>query len=351
MKNKKIIIAGGTGFIGQAMAAWFGKDNHIVIISRQSVNAHNNGYTQQLLQPAQGYDITYRRWDGRHQEKHWTSELEGADIVINLAGKSVNCIYTEKNKKEIFDSRINATNALGEAIRNCTVPPKLWINAASATIYRHATDHPQDEYNGEFHDDFSVQVCKLWEKTFADQRTPFTRKIALRMAITLGQGGVMTPYFNLLKFGLGGRQGSGRQLYSWVHIADVCRMVEWMQEHKELEGVYNCAAPFPVTNDFFMKTLRRVTGTRIGLPAYQWMLRMGAWLIGTEKELLLKSRWVLPTKLLETGFVFQYPQLEEALKEIVQKTDRKKYHLFSGAVDTAQAIQPGKKFQPCKTTA
>ena len=171
------------------------------------------------------------------------------------------------------------------------------------------------------------------------------------MAITLGQGGVMVPYFNLLKFGLGGRQGHGRQMYSWVHIEDVCRIVEWMQEHKELEGVYNCAAPFPVTNDFFMKTLRSVTGHVIGLPAYEWMLNIGALLIGTEKELLLKSRWVLPTKLLETGFTFQYPQLEEALKEIGQKTDRKKYHLFSGAIDSAQAIQPGEKYQPCKTNA
>lgn len=348
MKNKKIVIAGGTGFIGQAMAAYFGKDNHIVIISRQSVNAHNNGYTKQLLQPAQGYDITYRRWDGVHPEKHWTSELEGADILINLAGKSVNCRYTKKNKKEIFDSRVNATKALGEAVRNCTVPPRLWINAASATIYRHATDHPQDEYNGEFHDDFSVQVCKLWEKTFAEQRTPFTRKITLRMAITLGQGGVMVPYCNLLKWGLGGRQGNGRQMYSWVHIDDVCRMVAWMQEHKEMEGVYNCASPFPVTNDFFMKTLRTVTGHAIGLPAYEWMLSIGVLLIGTEKELLLKSRWVLPIKILETGFTFKYPKLADALFEIIQKTDRKKYHLFSRIRKTGKTFPSTQKFESCR---
>ena len=339
MKNKKIVIAGGTGFIGQAMAAYFGKENQVVIIGRQSVNSHNNSYTKQLLQPADGYNITYRRWDGEHQEKHWTSELEAADIVINLAGKSVNCRYTEKNKQEIFSSRINATKALGEAVRNCTVPPKLWINAASATIYRHAQDHPQDEYNGEMHNDFSVQVCELWEKTFTEQRTPFTRKITLRMAITLGQGGVMAPYFNLLKFGLGGRQGNGRQMYSWVHIEDVCRIVEWMQAHADLEGIYNCAAPNPVTNDFFMQTLRAATGTRLGLPAYDWMLAIGARLIGTEKELLLKSRWVIPTKLLQTGFTFRYPTLAEAISQIVQHTDSHKYRLFAGAGKQVQIVQ------------
>lgn len=328
MKNKKIIIAGGTGFIGQAIAKHFGKENTIIILSRGAVNSHNNAYNHQLLMPADGYNITYRRWDGEHIEKHWTNELEAADIVINLCGKSVNCRYNEKNKKEIFDSRIHPTRTIGDAIRNCTVPPKLWINAASATIYRHAGDRPQDEYNGEIENDFSVQVCKLWEKTFYDQRTPFTRKAALRTAITLGNGGVMIPYFNLLKFKLGGKQGNGRQMYSWIHIEDVCRTIEWVYDHPSMEGSYNCAAPNPVTNSFFMKTLRSITGHTIGLTAYEWMLSIGAVLIGTEKELLLKSRWVVPAKLLESGFVFKFAKLEEAVKDIVSKTPRKQYHLF-----------------------
>jgi len=328
MKNKRIVIAGGTGFIGQQLVGYFGKDNHIVVLSRQSVNPRNNAYSHTLLLPKYGFDVTYRRWDGKHVEKHWANELEGADLVINLAGQSVNCRYTAKNKRAIFDSRTDASTVLGEAIRGCTVPPKLWINAASATIYRHASDRPQDEYTGEMHNDFSVQVCKKWEKTFNEQRTPFTRKVALRLAITLSNGGVLVPYFRLLKFALGGRQGSGKQMYSWVHAEDVCRTMEWLYDHTDCEGTYNCCSPYPVTNDYFMKALRQATGHRIGLPAPAWLLALGARLIGTETELLLKSRWVVPTRLSQAGFVFKYPKLEEALQAIIAKTPREQYHLF-----------------------
>jgi NAD dependent epimerase/dehydratase family enzyme len=356
MKNKKIVIAGGTGFIGQAMARYFGKDNHIVILSRQSVNGHNNKYSRELVKAAQGYNITYWRWNAQHIEKHWAQELEGADIVINLTGKSVNCRYTEKNKREIINSRIQSTEVIGEAIRRATIPPKLWINAASATIYHHTTDAPQDELTGvisEWKDDnmpysffdrirrrwqklttairygtksaryqniskdFSVQVCREWEKAFFEQRTPFTRKIALRTAITLGNGGVMVPYFMLLKFGLGGYQGNGCQMYSWIHAEDLCRIVEWCYDHKEMEGAYNCASPNAVTNSHFMRTLRNMTGHKIGLPAFTWMLEAGAALIGTETELILKSRWVFPEKLLQSGFRFRYNNVENALKEII----------------------------------
>lgn len=328
MKNKKIILAGGTGFIGQALAARWGKDNQVIILSRQSASAYNNAYSRKLLSPAEGYHITYWHWDGRSVEKHWADAIEGADLVINLAGRSVNCRYTARNKQEIFDSRTDATRAIGQAIRQATVPPKLWINAASATIYRHAQDRPQDEYTGEYHDDFSVLVCKRWEKTFEEQRTPFTRKVALRIAITLGEAGVIIPYLHLLKLGLGGRQGSGRQMYSWVHIEDLGRAAEWFLDHPELEGVYNVAAPGPVTNAYFMSVLRRLTGCRLGLPAPAWLLKIGAAVIGTETELVLKSRWVVPTKLQETGFVFRYAQVDAALRSIVRKLPRRKYHLL-----------------------
>jgi len=367
MKHKKIIIAGGTGFIGQAMARYFGKDNHVIILSRQSANGHNNKYSDHLLKSADGYNITYWRWDGQHIEKHWAQEFEGVDVVINLAGKSVNCRYNEKNKQQIINSRTKATQIIGEAIRHTTVPPKLWINASSATIYHHETNKPNSEAAGIISEwksdnmpyslldrvryrckkwitairfgkksnryqnidkDFSVNVCRQWEHTFFEQRTPFTRKIALRTAITLGTGGVMVPYFNLLKFGLGGRQGKGRQMYSWIHEEDLCRIVDWCYEHKEMEGVYNCVAPNAVTNDNFMETLRRITGHKIGAPAFTAMLEAGAALIGTETELILKSRWVYPEKLLQTGFRFAYNKIEEALTDIVRKVPRRKYHLF-----------------------
>ena len=328
MKSKKIIIAGGTGFIGQAIAKYFGQVNDIVILTRQTSNTKNNFYSNKLVCAADGYHVRYLKWDGKHTEKHWANEIDGADIIINLAGKSVNCRYTKKNKQEIFESRVNATKALGEAIRNSTIPPKLWINAASATIYRHAEDKPQNEYSGEIENDFSIQVCKRWEETFSTQRTPFTRKVALRMAITLGAGGVIVPFFNLLKFGLGGRQGSGKQMVSWVHVEDVCRTIEWAYNNSAIEGVFNCCSPNPVSNSVFMQTLRKITNHKIGLPAFTLLLKLGAPLIGTETELILKSRWVVPTKLLQAGFRFKYANLGEALKEIVSNTPRSKYHLF-----------------------
>lgn len=324
MNNKKIIIAGGTGFIGRSMAKHFSATNDIVILTR-NVNSRNNAFADLDLSDLP--NIRFVHWNGRDVGE-WSKELNGADIVINLAGKSVNCRYNEKNKQEIFDSRTNATKAIGEAIRESVAPPKLWINAASATIYRHASDRPQDEFTGEYHDDFSVQVCKHWEKTLFEQRTPFTRKIALRMAITLGDGGVMIPYLTLCKFGLGGKQGNGKQMYSWVHIEDVCRVIEWMWEHTEEEGIYNVSAPNPVTNTDFMRTIRKATGHWFGLPAFEWMLKIGAAMIGTETELILKSRWVLPTRLLQKGFRFKYPDLEDALQHIITRVPRKKYHLF-----------------------
>lgn len=327
MKNKKIVIAGGTGFIGQELCNFLGGENEIVVLSRQLPEQATNAYGDNNIKNDISKKMRIVRWDGINLGD-WAKEIDGYHLVINLAGKSVNCRYSEKNKKEIFNSRTNATIVLGLAIRQSTNPPKLWINAASATIYPHTIDFAHDECCTDFANDFSVQVCQLWEKTFYDQRTPFTRKCALRMAITLGSGGVMIPYFNLLKFALGGHQGNGKQMYSWVHIEDTCRMIQWIEAHDELEGTYNCCSPLPVTNNVFMQTLRKSTGHKFGLPAFSWMLKIGAAIIGTETELLLKSRWVLPTKILATGFQFKYASLTSALEEIISKTPRKKYYLF-----------------------
>lgn len=327
MKNKRIILAGGTGFIGQELTKYFGKENNIVILTRHVKNEKTNRNDYNSLSEEDLKNVRYVKWDGKTSGE-WVADLNEADLVINLAGKSVNCRYNEKNKNDIFDSRTDAVKAIGNGINQCSKPPSLWINASSATIYRHAMDKPQNEYTGEYHDDFSVQVCKRWEKIFYDQRTPQTRKVALRMAITLGPGGILIPYFNLLKFGLGGKQASGKQMFSWVHIADTCRMIEWIFQHKNVEGTYNCSSPNPLTNEEFMKIFRRVTGHAIGLPAYKWMLQIGAPLIGTELELVLKSRWVLPTKILATGFRFKHVFLEDALSDIISKVPRRQYHLF-----------------------
>lgn len=327
MKNCKIVIAGGSGFIGNAIANYFGEENEIVILSRNKQNAAHNAFKEFELKKQAKKNVRFVTWDGKQQGK-WCSEIDGCNVVINLAGKSVNCRYNEHNKREIFESRIDATKAIGETIKNAVVPAQLWINAASATIYKHATDHAFDEYNGEYENDFSVQVCKLWEKTFFEQRTAFTRKIALRMAVTLGVGSVMIPYLNLCKFGLGGKQGDGKQMYSWVHVEDICRAIEFVWQQKELEGIFNVSSPNPVNNETFMRTLRKVAGHKCGLPAYKWMLEIGAAAIGTETELILKSRWVLPTKLRENGFAFKYETVEDAFKNIISQMPRKAYHLF-----------------------
>lgn len=367
MKNKRIIIAGGSGFIGQELARHFGKENHVVILSRKSSHSTNNRYDHSMIKASDGYNITYWRWDGRTVEKHWASAIDGSDIVINLAGQSVNCRYTKKNRDIILRSRVEATTALGLAISQATQPPKLWINTASATIYRSAGDRPQDEFTGEISEeknknmpysfldrcrrnckksftalskgqdstdykdldkDFSIQVCLAWERAINEVPVPHTRKIIFRTAVTLGSGGVMVPYFNLLKFGLGGRQGDGKQMYSWVHIHDVCAAIEWCEANESMEGVYNLAAPNPVPNMAFMATLRKLAGTRIGLPAYKWMLEIGAAIIGTETELILKSRWVLPSRLLQSGFQFRFSHLDEAFGDILQQTNPGRYHLF-----------------------
>ena len=293
--NKKIVIAGGTGFVGKYLTKQFGNLGYqAIIISRKNENIQWNDTTGII------------------------NALENSEMLINLAGKSVDCRYNEKNKTEILKSRIETTKALGEAIIKCNKPPELWINSSTATIYRHAEDRPMTESKGEIGKGFSVDVATNWEKSFFTFQLPNTRQVALRMAIVLGKdGGVMKPFINLVNLGLGGIQGNGKQMFSWIHIEDLFNIILFFQSHKELKGVFNCSAPNPIDNKTLMKTFRQVMKVKIGLPSPAWLLEIGAVIIKTETELILKSRWVVPEKLLASGYTFKYPTLETALKNIL----------------------------------
>ena len=308
MKYQKIILAGGNGYLGTVLANYYRNlAKEIVILARSPKDRHGN--------------IRTVVWDGKTQGE-WVKELPGADMLINLCGKNVNCRYTEKNKAAIIASRILPTTVLGEVIAGLTNPPALWINVTSATIYRHAEDHPQDEETGEIGTGFSIDVCRKWENTFFNIDTPKTRKIALRMSIVMGAAdGAFPRLLNLVKLGFGGMQGNGEQYVSWVHEHDAARCTEWLLDHPEINGVINCTAPNPVKNKLFMSYIRKACSMPFGLPAPEWLLNIGAIVIGTETELILKSRWVLPNRLTNAGFVFTFPEAKAAIKNILKKAN------------------------------
>lgn len=300
---KKLIIAGGTGFLGQALCRHFeNRVDEVVILSR-------------TIHKTEG-KIRYLQWDVK-TAGNWCGELEGAEAVINLCGKSVDCRYTEKNKAIIFSSRLDSTKIIGEAIEHCKVPPALWINGASATIYRHSENEPMTEEKGEIGAGFSIEVCKAWEKVFNSFTLPATRKVNMRISMVMGKtGGVFPALTNVVKKGLGGTMGKGTQQVSWVHVDDFCRMIDWFITHKNISGIYNSVAPSPVTNRRMMQLLRQKLHVPIGLPAASWMLEIGALLIGTETELILKSRYSYPERALKEGFTFSYQTFEECLNAL-----------------------------------
>lgn len=304
MQYNKIILAGGNGYLGQVLAGYYkDKAAEIIILSRQP--AAQQGNVKTIL------------WDGREQGD-WVRHLDGADLLVNLCGKNVNCRYTPENQKEIIASRVNPTRALGLAIATLNVAPKLWINVTSATIYRHAEDKPQDEETGEIGYGFSIDVCKIWEETFFSTDTPNTRKIALRMGIVFGwHDGVFPRLLNLVRAGLGGKQGNGEQYVSWIHEHDVAQCTEWLLTHNEIDGVINCTAPIAIKNNELMDYLRQAYGAAFGLPTPAWLLELGAKLIGTETELILKSRWVKPKRLLDAGYTFAFAKAQHAIDDIL----------------------------------
>jgi uncharacterized protein len=314
----KLVIPGGGGQVGRILSRVFHADGHeVVVLSRHPATA-----VWRMVE-----------WDGQTLGA-WAAELEGADVVINLAGRSVNCRYSAGNRRLIMESRAQSTRVLGEAIARSRRPPRLWLQASTATIYAHRYDAPNDEATGILggtEEDvpdtwrFSIDVARSWEQTARGAPLPHTRQVLMRSAMVMSpdQGGVFDTLLRLVRWGLGGRNGDGRQYVSWIHDRDFIRAVYWLIEHEELEGPINLASPNPVPNAEFMRTLRTAWGTRIGLPATRWMLEIGAFFLRTETELILKSRRVVPGRLLQNGFVFQFPMWAEAARDLCQRWSRK----------------------------
>ena len=311
MNTRRVVLAGGSGFLGGVLADWLtARGADAVILTRT---------------PLAGSRVREVAWDGRSLGD-WQREIDGADAVINLAGRSVDCRYHARNRRLILDSRIDSTRVLGEAIARCAKPPRVWLNSSTATIYKHTFGPAWDE-SGEIggtreaKDEFSVEVAVAWERVLDEARTPATRKVALRSAMVLGAGGnsVLPVMRRLVRFGLGGRMGDGRQFMSWIHEEDFCRAVEWLLAHDEISGAVNLAAPNPLPNSEFMRTMREVCGARFGLPAARWMLEVGAVFLRTETELLIKSRRVVPGRLLAAGFQFKFPQLRGAVEDLLKR--------------------------------
>jgi len=301
----KLIIAAGTGFLGQVLANYFkDKFQEIVILTRGESEIKDG--------------IRYVNWDAKTLSD-WKNELENSNVLINLAGKSVDCRYNENNKKEILASRIDSTKILNEAVLQCKNPPKHWLNSSTSTIYRFSLDKQMNEVSGEIGDDFSMNVAKQWEKVFLETEAPKTIKTTLRTSIVLGKkGGAFIPLKRLTKFGLGGKQGKGNQFISWIHETDYARAIEFIIE-KEISSVVNIVSPKPISNNEFMFKLRNALKIPIGIPTPTLLLTVGAKLIGTETELILKSRNVIPKTLLENGFQFEYESLEKTFENLIAK--------------------------------
>lgn len=303
----KVILAGGSGFLGRALTRHFTQGGYDVVV-----------LTRRLGTSVANARVAY--WDGATKGA-WCAELDGAHAVINLAGRSVDCRYTLKNRRLILESRLKSTRIIALAIKDCATPPKRWVNAASATIYADTRgDAPANtETDGVIGEGFSVGVCREWEAEFNRWTLPATKQVCLRVAITLGEdGGAMVPLMNLARIGLGGRQGDGQQWVSWLHVDDFCGIVEAVIDGRLNGSLYNCAAPEPLRNFEFMQSIRQAVGgiaRFIGLPTPGFILKLGAFFIRTETELVLKSRKVAPENLLQEGYKFRHPKLTVAEKK------------------------------------
>jgi uncharacterized protein len=313
----RVVLPGGTGQVGTILARAFHGDGHEVVV---------------LSRAPQSAPWRVVAWDAESPGS-WTRELEGADVVVNLAGRSVNCRYTPENRHVIKASRVNSTRAVGEAIARAARPPRVWLQMSTATIYAHRYDAPNDEATGVIGGAepaapdtwrFSIDVATSWERALEQAVTPRTRKVALRAAVVMSpdRGGVFDLLLRLVRFGLGGRSGNGRQYVSWIHDRDFVRAVYWLIDHDKVDGAVNLAAPHPLPNAEFMRALREAWGIRVGLPASAWMLEIGTWLLRSETELVLKSRRVVPGLLVEHGFGFELPTWPEAARDLCTRWRR-----------------------------
>ena len=309
----KIVIPGGSGQVGTILARAFTAHGHDVVILSRRISA-----------------APWRviEWDGKSVGE-WAHQVDGCDVVINLAGRSVNCRYTAANRRDILDSRVLSTHAVGAAIEAATHPPRVWLQASTATIYAHRYDAANDELSGVIggHEPgvpetwrFSIDVARAWEAAAEEARTPHTRKVLLRSAMIMSpdRGGVFEMLLRLVRLGLGGRIGDGRQFVSWIHYGDFVRSISWLMDRDDLAGPVNVAAPEPLPYADFMGALREAAGMPIGLPATTWMAAIGAVLLRTETELVLKSRRVVPARLLQSGFAFRFPSWAAAASDLIR---------------------------------
>lgn len=314
MRPLRIILAGGTGHLGTVLAGHFHRAGDSIIILSRS-------------QDSSPWPVVL--WDGETLGD-WASALEGADVLINLAGRSVNCRYTAENRASIMNSRVRSTRVLGEAIAQIANPPRLWMNSSTATIYRHSLDCPMDEDTGEFggHEPgvpetwrFSIEVARSWEDAFFSGVNPRTRRIAIRSAVVMSpaQGGAFDILLRMVRFGVGGAVASGDQYVSWIHDVDFARAVDYLISNEKIEGSINIASPNPLPNRNFMRELRRAYGMKSGLPVPEFLLEIGTRLLQTESELVLKSRRVVPGRLLRSGFQFSFPDWTSAADDLVSR--------------------------------
>jgi uncharacterized protein len=326
----RIIIPGGTGQVGTLLARAFVRDGHDVVVLGRAPKQDASGAATPVAK------VSVVRWDPAEvpgPASPWTAALEGADVVINLAGRSVNCRYTNANRAQIVNSRVTSVNALGRAIAAARRPPRVWLQASTATIYAHRHDVANDERSGVIGGrepgapatwGFSVGVARAWEKALDEATTPATRKVKLRSAMVMSpdRGGIFDTLLGLVRRGLGGTSGDGRQYVSWIHEVDFVRALYHVIERDRLGDAVNLAAPNPLPNREFMAALRRAWGARLGLPATRWMLELGAVFLRTETELVLKSRRVVPGKLIEDGFRFDHPEWPAAAAELCARVRR-----------------------------